>query len=337
MSPEFIKILPNDLRSEFFRILTAAGFDEHKASICADVFTENSIDGVYSHGVNRFAKFIGFVRAGAVVPNNESILKNKAGNLEQWDGQQGAGIVNALKATDRAVELAKQSGIGCVALARTNHWMRGGTYGWRAAKAGCIFIGWSNTIANTPAWGAVNHKLGNNPMVIAVPYQDEAIVLDIAMSQFSYGAMEMYQIKKEKLPVHGGFDSRGQLTNDPSEIIKTLRTLPIGYWKGSGLSLLLDILAAVLSGGLSVAEVSSQDMEKNLSQIFIAVDGSKVGDQHSIARVIKNIIDDLKTSVPDASGKPVRYPGENVLKTRATNLSEGIPVSSSVWKEIKSL
>jgi 3-dehydro-L-gulonate 2-dehydrogenase len=325
--PDFVTVSAADLNIEFHRILTACGFDDHKASIVGEVFTSNSIDGVYSHGVNRFPKFIAMVKAGIVKPDREATSIKQIGNVEQWDGHEGPGIVNALKCTDRAIELAKGSGIGCVALARTNHWMRGGTYGWRAAKAGCVFIGWSNTIANTPAFGAINHKLGNNPLVIAVPYEDNAIVLDMAMSQFSYGALEMYALKKEKLPVYGGYDSKGNLTDDPSEIMKTQRSLPIGYWKGSGISLLLDILAATLSGGLSVAGITAQGPEKNLSQVFIAIDFSKFN-----SAIVKNIIDDFKTSVPD-----VRYPGENILKTREKNLNEGILVSRSIWDQIRSL
>jgi 3-dehydro-L-gulonate 2-dehydrogenase len=209
--------------------------------------------------------------------------------------------------------------------------MRGGTYGWRAAKAGCIFIGWSNTIANTPAWGAIDSKLGNNPLVIAVPYEEEAIVLDMAMSQFSYGAMEMYELKNEKLPVHGGYDTKGELSNDPKEIKKSQRTLPIGFWKGSGLSLMLDILAASLSGGLSVAEITKQDSEKNLSQVFIAINAS------FSPGILKSILDDFQSSTPETPGKKVRYPGENVLKTRAKNLLDGVPVSKAIWDEIRGL
>jgi 3-dehydro-L-gulonate 2-dehydrogenase len=334
---DFSRIPVAALRSEFYRILVSVGFDHPKAAICADVFTDNSVDGVYSHGVNRFPKFIGMVKAGFVKPAVEAIPKSQTLNVEQWDGQLGPGPVNALKATDRAVELARASGIGCVALGKTNHWLRGGTYGWRAAKAGCVFIGWSNTIANTPAWGAVNHKLGNNPLVLAVPYGEEAIVLDMAMSQFSYGAMEMYSLKNEKLPVYGGYDTEGKLTTDPSEITESQRTLPIGYWKGAGLSLLLDILATVLSGGLSVAGITAQDAERNLSQIFIAIDLSKLGSNNSITKVIQDIIDDFRTSIPETPGKTVRYPGENVVKTRTSNLAEGIPVSRKVWAEIQSL
>ena len=329
--PPFLNISASDLKKEFYRILIATGFDEQKASACAEVFTDNSIDGVYSHGVNRFPKFIAMVKAGAVDPSVEAVAKNKIGNVEQWDGRKGPGIVNAIKCTDRAVELAKSGGIGCVALAHTNHWMRGGTYGWRAAKAGCIFIGWSNTIANTPAWGAINHKLGNNPLVIGIPYKGEAIVLDMAMSQFSYGAMEMYDLKNEKLPVHGGYDTKGRLTTDPKEITMSQRTLPIGYWKGSGLSLLLDILAVSLSGGLSVAEVTKQEHETNLSQVFICIES------FSNDALVKNILEDFKSSLPENPDRPVRYPGENVLKTREKNLVEGVPVLRSIWDEIRTL
>jgi 3-dehydro-L-gulonate 2-dehydrogenase len=138
-------------------------------------------------------------------------------------------------------ELAKISGIGCVALANTNHWMRGGYYGWQAARKGVVFIGWSNTIGNMPAYGATDTRLGNNPVVISLPYQGNAIVLDMAMSQFSYGAMEAATLKGEQLPVFGGYDQNGNLTKDPSAVLETRRMLSIGYWKGAGLSLLLTL------------------------------------------------------------------------------------------------
>jgi 3-dehydro-L-gulonate 2-dehydrogenase len=125
--------------------------------------------------------------------------------------------------------------------------------------------------------------------------------------------------------VHGGYDSKGNLTDDPTEIMRTQRSLPIGYWKGSGLSLLLDLVASILSGGLSVGEITAQGPEKNLSQVFIAINASN----NAIAR---RIIDDFKTSVP-----ATRYPGENVLKTREKNLMQGIPVPGSIWREIKGL
>ena len=178
-----------------------------------------------------FRSFVEYIIKAYIKPGVEPSLIKKAGNIEQWDGNLGAGILNAGIVTERAMQLAKENGMGCVALSNTNHWMRGGSYGWQAAKKGFAFIGFTNTIANMPAWGALDQKLGNNPLVIAIPYNEEAIVLDMAMSQYSFGAMEMAVIKKEPLSYQGGFDKDGNLTNDPSAILATRRPLPIGYWK----------------------------------------------------------------------------------------------------------
>lgn len=323
--------------SEFQRILLTRGFAEDKAFQCAEIFTNNSVDGVYSHGVNRFVSFIKMVDEGYVKPNNIPSLKSKHAGMEQWDGNFGAGPLNAMFATDKAIELSKGNGIGCIALSNTNHWMRGGTYGWHAAKKGFVFIGFTNTIANMPAWGAVDNRLGNNPLVLAMPYKDEAIVLDMAMSQFSYGKMEQAKMKNEKLPVYGGYDTSGQLTNVPSEILKTKRALPTGYWKGAGLSLLLDILATILSGGSSTSEISKREIETGLSQVFIAIDISKLGHHSSIPNLIENIINDYHQSATECEKNKIVYPGENVLQTRKQSLAHGIPVLKNIWEEIMRL
>ncbi len=209
LSPDVIRIPCDQMESEFYRILIKNGFPPDKAKTCAKIFTENSLDGVYSHGVNRFSRFIEFVEKKYIRIDNEPELKSSSGAIEQWDGKLGPGPLNALICTERAMDLSKEYGIGCVALSNTNHWMRGGAYGWRAAKAGFVFIGWTNTIPNMPAWGAVDCRLGNNPLILAVPYHDEAIVLDMAMSQFSYGTMESYQLRKLQLPLPGGYDKKG--------------------------------------------------------------------------------------------------------------------------------
>jgi 3-dehydro-L-gulonate 2-dehydrogenase len=334
---EFLKIPVSQIEPELIRVMVAHGFKPDRAKTCASVFIGNSLDGVYSHGINRFSRFIGYVRDGGIKPDAIPVLKNKMGGMEQWDGKSGPGPLNAIKCTDRAMSLASENGIGCVAIGRSNHWLRGGTYGWRAAKKGFALIAWSNTIANMPAWGAVDARLGNNPLVLAIPYQGEAIVVDFAMTQYSYGAVEVAILKGEKLGMQGGYDTQGNLTNDPVEIKKSWRALPIGYWKGSGLSLLLDLLATTLSAGLSVHEITAQKSEVNASQVFIAIDLAKLSNNQSIQQAIDNIVTDFKGSAPEPGKKEVRYPGENVLAIRAENTANGIPVMKEVWEEIKKL
>lgn len=338
-APEISMVIVNhsDMKKEFERVLLKEKFSKEKADICSQVFTDNSLDGVYTHGVNRFSRFIKYIRNGIINVEGEPERTHSAGAIEQWNGNLGPGVLNALAATKRSMELASEYGIGCVALANTNHWMRGGAYGWKAAKKGFVFIGWTNTFGNMPAWGAVDTRLGNNPVVFAAPFGEEAVVLDMAMSQFSYGIMEDAEMKQEKLPFPGGFDSNGKLTDDPSAILETWRTLPMGYWKGAGMALLLDILGTVLSGGIATYEIDKHEFEHGLSQVYISIDTSKLKNHSTINTVVNSIIEDYHNSVRDSGSRKILYPGERVLQRRNENSLNGIPVLKSVWDEILSL
>jgi 3-dehydro-L-gulonate 2-dehydrogenase len=158
----------------------------------------------------------------------------------------------------------------------------------------------------------------------------------MALSQFSYGAMQMAALKGEELPVFGGYDRDGQLTTNPSAVMETGRSLSIGYWKGAGLSLLLDILAAVLSGGLATHQVSGLAKEHSLSQVFVCIDLSKLGSHSLLSRAVKDIIADYAAS-QTGNSHTVRYPGERVLRVRKESLLSGIPVLKTKWEEIQKL
>jgi 3-dehydro-L-gulonate 2-dehydrogenase len=332
-----IRIPYDKMKSEFIRILLSIGFSEPKAEKCAEIFTMNSVDGVSSHGINRFPRFVKTTLQGFVKPEAVPTLLNSVGSLEQWNGNLGPGPLNATFATERAIELALENSIGMVALANTNHWMRGGTYGWQAAKKGFVFICWTNTCPNMPAWGATDPRIGNNPFVIAVPYRNEAIVLDFAMSQYSYGKMEALKNEGKKLPYSGGFNKNGKITTDPGEILESWRVLPVGYWKGAGLSLLLDILATILSGGLSTHQIKSCSSEHDVSQVFIAINIKALYNFPAIGNSINQIIEDLHKSNPENPSAKIRYPGENVLQIRKENLENGIPVNRQAWERILSM
>jgi 3-dehydro-L-gulonate 2-dehydrogenase len=332
-----ILISPGEMQQRFASILGNRGFTKERADAIAEIFTSNSVDGIYTHGVNRFPAFVKHVEGGLVQPDATPTLYYKFGAVEQWDGHQGPGALNGIHATETSMKLAKEYGIGCVALAKTNHWIRGGTYGWHAAKAGFFFIGITNTIGVMPAWGAIDSRLGNNPFVMALPYKDEAIVLDMAMSQYSFGAMELTVYKNEKLAAYGGYNIKGELTNDPAEILESRRALPIGYWKGAGMSLLLDLFTTVLSGGLAGHEITKSGKETNISQLFISVDISKLSNHSIIRKTVEEIINDYHQSVPVDATQKITYPGERVLQNRKRNLANGIPVLKKVWEEVMKL
>ena len=257
-----LRIAFDEVEMRLAAVLRGLGFGEERAQMCARLFAETTCDGVYSHGVNRFARFVAMVRNGSVDPAAEPRVVARFGAMERWDGQRGPGNLNALAAMGQAIELSREHGIGCVAMANTNHWMRGGTYGWQAADAGVIGMCWTNTMPNQPPWGGMEAAIGNNPLVIGVPRAKGHVVLDMAMSQFSYGALESYRWRGELLPVEGGFDAAGALTRDPDAILQSQRLLPTGYWKGSGLAVVLDLMAAMMSLGNATHQIANDSLRE---------------------------------------------------------------------------
>lgn len=326
-----------DLFDALLRVLLGLEFEPERARQCARLFAETSRDGVYSHGLNRFPRFVSMIRNGLIDIHAEPKLLASSGPLERWDGQLGPGNLNAHQSMERAIALARDHGMGCVALANTNHWMRGGTYGWQAADAGVIGICWTNTFPNLPAWGASDPRVGNNPLVIAVPRAEGHVVLDMAMSQFSYGTLASYRLRGELLPLDGGFDTNGQLTRVPAEIEASNRPLPIGFWKGSGLALMLDLLAATLSGGKATHQITAiPERENGQSQVFLAFDAATLGEGNGGSRIADQVIEYFQLP-PNSTGERVRYPGHRVLITRKENMDKGIPVETSVWQQLNSL
>ncbi|HEX7366859.1 MAG TPA: 3-dehydro-L-gulonate 2-dehydrogenase [Pelobium sp.] len=323
------RIKYKDLLSEFKRILVKKGFTDENADACARIFADNSVDGVYSHGLNRFPVFVEYIDEGFIDVNASPTLVNSFGVIEQWDGNLGPGVLNAKFCMQRAIELAKTNGMGCVALKNTNHWMRGGAYGWQAAEANCIGVNFTNTIGIMPPWGSSVASIGNNPLIISVPHKNGHIVLDMAMAQFSYGKLQEYELKGAELPFYGGYDEEGKLTKDPTSIRESKRPLPTGMWKGSGLAIMLDLLASILSGGQTTAAISKSGKEKNISQVYICLD-------MDLYPNAENIADEILDYTKQGNDK-VRYPGENTLKLRAENLLNGIPVDEFMWEKVKSL
>ncbi|HMG86291.1 MAG TPA: 3-dehydro-L-gulonate 2-dehydrogenase [Terracidiphilus sp.] len=330
-----LRIPFDEVQMRLAEVLRGLGFSEERALKCARLFAETTRDGVYSHGVNRFGRFVATIRNGSVDRNAEPRVVARFGAMEQWDGQRGPGNLNAWAAMARAIALSSEHGIGCVAMANTNHWMRGGTYGWQAAQAGVIGMCWTNTLPNVPPWGGVEPAIGNNPLVVAVPRAKGHVVLDMAMSQFSYGALEGYRKRGELLPVDGGFDAEGKLTRDPGAIEKSQRLLPVGFWKGSGLAMVLDMVAAMTSLGNATHAIANDPLrETGLSQMFVAIDPRGFGDAARMAQIADEVVESVQHSRPVVEGKTVRYPGENTVRLREENRRLGLPVEEGVWDEI---
>ena len=325
------------LYDEFYRVLKQVGFTDERAALCARLFAENQRDGVYSHGLNRFPGFVSGLKNKLIDFRASPEKVEGMGALERWDGKMGVGLVNAHTCMGRAIALAREYGLGCVGLSKTNHWMRAGAYGLQAADAGCIGICWTNTTTLMPPWGSAEKKIGNNPIAFAIPRAEGHILLDMAMSQYSNGKLEVLRHQGKQLPLAGGYDNEGNLTLDPGAIIESRRALPIGYWKGSGMALVLDVIATLVSGGHSTHEIARQGTEYAVSQVFIAIDATSLMGEAMVNETVNAIIQDFHTSTPLDNSEGVRYPGEGMLRTRRESLEQGVLVDEEQFQELLAL
>lgn len=332
-----IKIKAEEARATLEGILLGRGCPPARAAKVAHEMVRNSLEGTYTHGINRFARLVRSVDAGKIRMDADPALIGAFGALENYDGGLGFGILNAWASMGRAIELAKTHGVGCVAIRNTNHWQRAATYGYQACESGMAGICFTNTLPNMPTWGASDPRLGNNPLVVAFPWKGGEIIVDMAMSQYSYGALELTALKGEQMPTVAGFDAEGNLTSDPGAVLKTKRVIPAGYWKGAALSFVLDVFAGGLSLGNTTSAIGKLDGEYALSQTFIAVNVAAVAPPDRVDEIVRQAVEDLLASRPDGSSRPIVYAGQRMRETRARNEAEGIPVDERVWKDILAL
>lgn len=327
----------DELQSEYERILIKRGMAASLATKLAEGFVEMANEGTYSHGINRFPVFIQQVDKGEIKLNAVPECVNSIGALEQWDCHFGPGVLNGLICTDRVIELAKQYGIGIVAMRNSNHWMRGGTYALKIAREGLAGIASTNSIAVMPAWGGKDHRIGSNPLIMAIA-GDPPVLVDCSMSQFSYGQLQNYVLADKQLPVIGGFDDQGALTQDPHILWENKRLLPMGFWKGSSMSIVLDMMLTAISGGMSVPALT-EDMggEFGVSQFLIAIDLSKTISPEQHAKEMKRIRDYVLASEPAETGS-VMIAGAEIDAFRHKHQQQGgIEIHEEIWNQITAL
>lgn len=327
-----------EVKKTMQEILIKHGCSQEKAKKVAHEMGRNSLEGTYTHGINRFARLVRNIEEGIVNPEADPEIIAEFGGMVRIDGHLGLGVINAWYAMEQAIEKAKLYGIGLAALKNTNHWMRAATYGCQACDAGMAGICFTNTIPNMPTWGAVDSRLGNNPIVFAFPRKGGHLIVDAAMSQFSYGALELACLQGRKMPVDAGFDDEGNLTRDPEAVIQSRRILPTGYWKGAAMSFLLDVFASACSGGNNVCQIGKlEGDEHGVSQIFLAINYKALVPEAEAERIAEDAVSDLLASQKDNKTHRITYAGQKAGEAKKDNQANGIPVDERVWSEILSL
>ena len=302
----------------------------------AEIFAGNSLDGVYSHGMNRYPRYLSDMESGlcdAKVTQAERV--SGLGGLEVWDAHFGVGPLIAQQMAERAIELAGTHGIACVALRNNSHWLRAGRYGLMMADAGMMGLCMTNTCMNLVAYGAKEPSTGNNPITIAIPRRAGSMVMDMAVSQYAFGKLEIMAQEGGMLDTPCGYDTDGNLTNDPQKIVESGLMTPMALWKGSALSIMIDLMVSMLSlGRTSLAIGTPADGEKGMSQMFVCMNPAAVIDMDKAEAQMEKTIAFLNSLEPKDGVHGVHAPGENLERTRARNRERGIPVTEDTWQKI---
>ncbi len=310
--------------------------DAQNAHRFAEIFAGNSLDGVHSHGMNRFPRYLSDMESGlcdASVTQAQRV--SGLGGLEVWDAHFGVGPLIAQQVTQRAIELAKEHGIACVALRNNSHWLRAGRYGLMMADAGMMGLCMTNTCMNLVAYGAKVPSTGNNPITFAIPRKAGSLVMDMAVSQYAYGKLEIMAQEGKKPDMICGYDVDGNETRDPAAIIKSGLMMPMAQWKGSALSIMIDMMTTMASLGRSSMEIGTPaDGERGMSQMFICLNPAAVVDMDAADAKIEETIAFLGALEPMGGTRGVHAPGENLAQTRARGLAQGIPVTEGTWEQI---
>lgn len=322
------------------RILVKVGVPQDQARVIAEAIVEADLRGVGSHGVLRLPAYVHRVQAGLMTADTQLRVVRERGATVLLDAQGGFGQVAGVYAMNRAIERARQYGVGVAAVRNANHFGIAAYYTMMALPHRMIGIAATNAAPSMAAWGGTTPVLGTNPISVAIPTGQEVdIVLDMAASIVARGKIRSAGAKGERIPLGWALDAEGRPTEDPEAALKgTL--LPIGGPKGYGLALVVDVLAGVLTGSdYSVYLTSVHDLSRRASVGFVmqALDIAAFGDWAEYEKDMQSLISQIRNS-PRAQGvERIFLPGEIEWLKRREYRQSGVPVPIGVLKELQGL
>ncbi len=233
---------------------------------------EAELRGLPSHGLSRIPIYTKRLRLKLVNARPDIKVTSIAPAVAHIDGDNGMGFVVASRAMAAAIERAKAFGIGMAMAMRSNHFGMAACYLLQAVEAGMAAIAFTNASPTMPVWGGRASFLGTSPLGMAAPGQ-VPLVLDMATSVAARGKIRRAVQRGESIPEGWALDSEGRPTTDAKAAYDGV-VLPLGGPKGSGLSLLMEVFAGVMSGAAFGGEVADQytDFERpqNVGHTFIA-------------------------------------------------------------------
>ena len=288
-------------------------------------------------GLEKLFRYHRRVGNGGIVPNAPMKWLREGASYALLDAAKGFGYVAAQRAMSRAVEKAKTTGIAMVGVRHSNHFGIAGYHAMTAAKQGLVGWAFTNAKAEMAPWGSAQAVLGTNPWGIAIPRREHhAIVLDMALTMSGKGMMRWYERENRQMPNYWALTPEGRVTTNPSAAMEG-PLLPIGEYKGYGLSLVTDILAGVMTGALFGLSVFQDDRDFDVGHLMIALDPGALMPMGDFERRLEQLVAEVKNADPIEPARPVLLPGEVEFQRMDERQTTGIPVSCETLAGLRGL
>ena len=325
---------PESLVSAVAAVMTGGGSREDEARAIARRLVDSNLAGHESHGVLRVGKYLEWVRDGWLVPNAAPAVVFDSAALAIIDGHRGFGQVVGEFAAKLGIAKAATSGIAMIGLRNCGHLGRLGDWAEMAADAGQVSLHFLNTSGaqRVAPHGGSDRRLSTNPMAVGIPLAGAApAILDITTSAVAEGKLMVARNKGEKVPPGWIVDKHGRPTQDPDDFYDGGALLTIAAHKGSGLSIVTDLLAGAVSTGRS-SDPDDPVLRNNMLSIYIAP--SVYDADGAVLREARRFVDFVKASPPLDPQAPVLAPGEIERRTRAARMTDGVPLDGKTLDDL---
>ncbi len=321
-------------------VLRALGATAEEARINTDGVVTASLwwHPGQGQGLEKLFRYARRMRNGGIKPAASMWWVREGAATALLDADKGLGYVAARRAMNRSIEAARGAGIAMVAVRHSNHFGIAGYHAKRAADAGLIGIAMTNAGAEMAPWGSARPVLGTNPWGIAVPRGEghDPIILDMALTQSGKGMMRWLERAGLAMPDHWALTPDGARTTDPRAAMDG-PMLPIGDYKGYGLSLVTDILTGVLTGSLFGGQVFQDDLDYDVAHTMIAIDTDAFMPRPQFDERLEALVAEVLAAPPIDPDRPVQLPGAAEQRRARERSRRGVPVDRKTVAGLREL
>ncbi len=311
-------------------VLAALGAPGDIAAAVAGSLVTANLMGHDSHGVLRLSQYSRGIEHGQILADARPVLANRHGGTAIVDGCWGFGQPAATMATDIAVELATEFGVGAVTVARCNHIGRLGEYVATVAGRGCAGIAFCNSNPTVTPTGGNTRTMGTNPIAMAVPQPGTTpVLLDFSTAALAEGKLQVAMARGDSIPPGVVVDAAGRASTNPQDFYDGGALLPFGGHKGSGLAVMIELIGGLFSG---IGTAPSPEYVGGNGTMLIALSVEAFTDPTGYQRSVSEFAARMAQA-----GDNVLMPGEIEARTAADRQVAGIPVPDKIRRQITAL